>query len=439
MRFTQDLLILFVADLVLFTGSLWLALVGRHFDLPSTALFFEHLIVFLPLFCVSVLVFVTVGLYDKHVALFEHKLTSAVVAAQCANLIFAIIFFFLAPTPLQPKTILLLYITISTLSIVVWRLGVFRLRVFVRAAEKLIIVGTGPDIEELHTALISHPETGLISVGIIPSDENTARFHANLKSLIEQTGATLIATHEPLQFSTGTHQVKVLDSVELYEAIFYRVPLTLFDREAFLMQAASRSSKLYDALKRCMDLFIASVCGVVSLCVYPFVLLAIYLGDRGGGFVIQERVGEAGALFKMWKFRSMSGNDHGAYGREGRTALRITRVGSVLRSTRIDELPQLWSVLLGHQSLVGPRPELPALVETYRKEIPHYDLRHVVPPGLSGWAQIYHQAHPHHGADVEETARKLSYDLYYIKYRSVLLDLEIALKTIKILALRVGA
>jgi lipopolysaccharide/colanic/teichoic acid biosynthesis glycosyltransferase len=229
-----------------------------------------------------------------------------------------------------------------------------------------------------------------------------------------------------------------IDAAVLYEALLSRTPLTLVDRESFLA-SLSRVSPLTDGLKRLIDLVLGTVLGVLSLPVYPLVWIAIYMEDQGPLFVRQVRVGKDGAEFVMHKFRSMTGNDDGQYGPEGKTKLRVTSVGAMLRKSRIDELPQLWSVLRGDQSLVGPRPELPALVDRYRRDIPLYDFRHLVTPGLSGWAQIYHHAHPHHGADVTETERKLSYDLYYIKHRSILLDLDIALKTIKALALRLGA
>ena len=116
----------------------------------------------------------------------------------------------------------------------------------------------------------------------------------------------------------------------------------------------------------------------------------------------------------------------------------ITRVGKFLRKLRIDELPQLLNVLRGDLSLIGPRPELPELVRVYEKEIPYYNIRHLIKPGLSGWAQLYHENHPHYRANVSETKVKLSYDLYYIKNRSFFLDLKIALKTIKVLLSRSG-
>jgi lipopolysaccharide/colanic/teichoic acid biosynthesis glycosyltransferase len=116
----------------------------------------------------------------------------------------------------------------------------------------------------------------------------------------------------------------------------------------------------------------------------------------------------------------------------------VTKVGRFLRKTRLDELPQLWSVVRGDQSLIGPRPELPELVKHYAERIPYYNTRHLIKPGLSGWAQIHDYDVPRKGADVERTKRKLSYDLYYVKNRSLLLDVHVALKTIKALVSRSG-
>jgi lipopolysaccharide/colanic/teichoic acid biosynthesis glycosyltransferase len=128
----------------------------------------------------------------------------------------------------------------------------------------------------------------------------------------------------------------------------------------------------------------------------------------------------------------MSGNDSGNYGPHGKTQLVVTRVGRWLRVLRIDELPQLWNVFKGDLSLVGPRPELPALAEQYSSRIPYYNARYLVTPGLAGWAQTRHDRHPHHGADIAETKEKLSYDLYYLKHRSLFFDIFIILQTIRI-------
>jgi lipopolysaccharide/colanic/teichoic acid biosynthesis glycosyltransferase len=145
-------------------------------------------------------------------------------------------------------------------------------------------------------------------------------------------------------------------------------------------------------------------------------------------------VGRNNKVINIYKFRSMTSNDQGEYGQGGKTSLRVTKLGAILRKSRLDEFPQIWNVLKGDISLIGPRPELPALVKHYGEEVPYYNIRHLIKPGLSGWAQIYHDGHSHHGVDTEETKNKLSYDLYYIKNRSFLLDIKIALRTVKTLA-----
>ena len=132
----------------------------------------------------------------------------------------------------------------------------------------------------------------------------------------------------------------------------------------------------------------------------------------------------------MYKFRTMKiANDSGKWNSGEKNY--VTTIGAFLRKTRLDELPQLWNVVFGDVSLIGPRPEFPDAVKTYENEISYYGIRHLIKPGLSGWAQIYHDNHPHHGIGIAETKEKLSYDLYYMKHRSFILDLQIVLKTIK--------
>ena len=186
-----------------------------------------------------------------------------------------------------------------------------------------------------------------------------------------------------------------------------------------------------------MDVVVAFPASVLSLIFYPFIIAAIYFEDGGSPFVSLPRVGEGGRTIRILKFRSMTGNDAGSYGVSGKSSLAVTKVGRLLRVSRLDELPQLWNVLAGTQSLIGPRPETPSLVGVYEKEIPYYQVRHIIKPGLSGWAQLYGQ-HAHAVTDVEVTREKLSHDLYYLKHRSLVLDVTIVLKTIKKLITLVG-
>ncbi|MEI6494809.1 MAG: sugar transferase, partial [bacterium] len=230
------------------------------------------------------------------------------------------------------------------------------------------------------------------------------------------------------------HGVNFISIYSLYEELFGRIPVSLLKERWFVENISNRPKPFYDFFKRIMDFVVALVLGVISLVVYPFVWLAIKADDGGTVFIMQERVGQNGFLIKTYKFRSMSRNE---------TDLRqtgsnqITRVGKVIRKTRIDELPQLWSVVRGDLSLIGPRPELPSGVEIYKEKVPYFDARHLIKPGLSGWAQIYGE-HAHHATDTEATVNKLSYDLYYVKNRSLWIDVAVALRTIKIMLSMAG-
>jgi lipopolysaccharide/colanic/teichoic acid biosynthesis glycosyltransferase len=184
-----------------------------------------------------------------------------------------------------------------------------------------------------------------------------------------------------------------------------------------------------------MDFVLSLVLGTVSLVFYPFVYLAIKLDDGGDIFIKQERVGKDGKNIILYKFRSMNRNETDL---TSNNVNKITGIGNFLRKTRIDELPQLWNVFRGDISLIGPRPELPSGVAIYDKEISYYNIRHLIKPGLSGWAQIHQENHPHHTAEINLTREKLTYDIFYIKNRSFWLDIKIALKTIKALLSRQG-
>jgi lipopolysaccharide/colanic/teichoic acid biosynthesis glycosyltransferase len=233
-------------------------------------------------------------------------------------------------------------------------------------------------------------------------------------------------------------KVKFIDMYKIYEDIFDRVPLSLVRYNWFLENISTESRATYDFMKRSMDLVISLILGLISLIFYPLVYILIKMEDKGPTFFVQERIGKSNKIIKIRKFRSMANFTDSDQNGNGNNGGKITKVGRWLRKFRIDELPQLWNVIEGEMSLIGPRPEIPSLVRHYESEIPYYNVRHLIKPGLSGWAQLYHFDPPKVNADAEKTRRKLSYDLYYIKNRSLMLDLKIALKTIKALLSRSG-
>jgi lipopolysaccharide/colanic/teichoic acid biosynthesis glycosyltransferase len=169
----------------------------------------------------------------------------------------------------------------------------------------------------------------------------------------------------------------------------------------------------------------------------PLIMLAIRLDSRGPVFYTQARVGKGGHVFTVVKFRTMRQDAESDSGPKwaGDNDPRVTRVGKFLRSSRLDEIPQLWCVLKGDMAFVGPRPERPEFIEWLSKEIPYYGVRHMVRPGLTGWAQVKYK----YGSTIEDSREKLQYDLYYIKNASIGFDLLIMFLTVKIVLLRRGA
>ena len=447
MRITprREYIVLLVGDVAVFVLSLYLTLALRYFEPPTSALFQTHLAPFSVLFAIWIAVFFLAGLYGKHTRLFRSKLPATILYTQLINVSLAALFFFiLLPVfGLAPKTILVLYLAISFGLIYFWRVGVFpRLPRLLRGRKlRGILIANGPDAEALAKEVATDRRYPfkfeyVIDTAHTPSHEVIQRALRLLEDdemtfVVADTSDKAFEAVRPIMYDIAFRKRKfaIIDVVELYQEVFDKVPLSLVAYDWVL--ASVSASSLYDSLKRVIDIAGALIVGTVTLVLYPLVILAIKLDDGGPVFISQNRVGRFEKPIRIMKFRTMTGNDEGKY-EGGKTTLSVTRTGKWLRLLRIDELPQLWNVVRGDLSLVGPRPELPALAREYSARIPYYNARYLVTPGLSGWAQLKHDRHPHHGENIGETKEKLSYDLYYLKHRSLLLDIFIILQTIRV-------
>jgi lipopolysaccharide/colanic/teichoic acid biosynthesis glycosyltransferase len=247
--------------------------------------------------------------------------------------------------------------------------------------------------------------------------------------------AQLVADFYALAFED--RNVRFFNLPSIYEQLHHRVPPSLIE-ESWLLEhvAAGSPHYAYDLVKRSIDVVGALLLLIPSAIVFPFVALAVTLEDKGPLFYKAERIGQYNKIIHILKFRTMTGRDDPQDALK--STLRATRVGAFMRKTRIDELPQLLNILKGDLSFIGPRPEIPTLAQVYAENIPYYNMRHLTKPGLSGWAQIHNFDVPRGGVDIPRTIDKLSFDLYYLKHRSLLLDIEIALKTINTLVMRTG-
>ena len=231
--------------------------------------------------------------------------------------------------------------------------------------------------------------------------------------------------------------VRVEDATTTYERVTGKILIDDLRPSWLIFSDGFRVSRITRWLKRGIDLGLSVLLALVSA---PFMLLTAIAIALESGFPVlycQERVGENGRTFTLCKFRSMRMDAEEVGGpvwaRAGDD--RVTRVGRFIRKTRLDELPQLWNVVRGNMSFVGPRPERPFFVAELAKAIPFYQQRHVVKPGITGWAQVKYR----YGASIEDATEKLRYDLYYIKHLSVFFDLTIVFDTVKVVLFRKGA
>jgi exopolysaccharide biosynthesis polyprenyl glycosylphosphotransferase len=233
-----------------------------------------------------------------------------------------------------------------------------------------------------------------------------------------------------------TRGSRVVDDVGFAESTLQRIPLSLVRPSALIFDEGFRASRATRTVKRVLDLVVSTVMLVVLAPVMAGVAFVILLSDGAPIFYSQERVGRGGRSYRMWKFRTMRRDAEklgAAWAQDDDP--RVIPAGRFLRRARLDELPQLWNVLRGEMSLVGPRPERGVFLEELKERYPLFQLRELVKPGLTGWAQLRYG----YGSTMEEQARKLEYDLYYIKNTSLFLDLVCLLATAKVVLLGRGA
>ena len=434
----RETAILLVGDVLLMLLSLWLALVLRSFALPSTFLFLLLLRGFLFVYAISLLAFYIAGLYERQTRLVKRILGIRILGAQIANTALAAILFFILPLAVAPKTVLALYLLISVVLISAWRFFIVPV-LSIADREKAVLIGEGKAVQDVRNLVQGNPKYYVeFMEHLVPSELPDGKLAEKLSSwsadgvrlIIIDTRDPRVRSELPSLYNTMLAGSTFIEFSVFYESIFDRVPNDHIDH-AWLLEHLPHRNIPYALAKRTLDLLGALVGIVIAA---PFILVAmivIYIFEGGNPFIWHERIGRGNKPFYIVKIRSMLINDHGDP--ELQKKNHVTAVGRILRKTRVDELPQLWNILTGELSFIGPRPELPNMAHVYGEEIPYYEVRHLITPGLSGWAQIYDYDAPRGGADVERTRRKLSYDMYYLKHRSFGLDLAIALKTLRAL------
>lgn len=418
-------LVYFLGDVFFFVVALWITLFLRHLSIPTIDVFLLHLLPFSILFTTWIFVFYVFGLYQKPSILIKRKFLNRFVNVQIVNAVIGIAFFYLVPLfSVTPKTTFLIYLVVSLFLILSWRIAITNF--FRQKKGKALFIGGSKEIKELMAELSDN-------YSFISDNYSSETDFGSYSIIVVDLEDEKIEPIIPKLYNLIFSGVFIIDAQKLYEDVFERVPLSYLEHRWFLKNISNYYRVLYDPLKRVMDILVSFVLLIISLPLYPFICLAIKLNDGDRCFIIQKRIGQNGKIINVIKFRTMRVDDSGAWVKKNDD--RITSVGRILRKSRLDELPQLFNVLLGDMSLVGPRPDIYGLLGKLEEEIPYYNIRTVVRPGLSGWAQINQEKPPQ---SVEETKTRLMYDLYYIKNRSLILDFKIILKTIDIIVSRSG-
>ena len=364
------------------------------------------------------------------------------------SFVLAGIVFIFPETDIAPY-VLVAGVSFLTVALVLWRWAYERIISLAVFRERVYVLGCGQQARMVVETLRSSRDAGMEVIGWKGESETNGQhdhFAAELRAfrgLKPGVDRVIVAMEDRRQsmpvrelLDLRLRGVVIENSSTLLERLTAKLPLDGLNPSTLIFTEGFRMSATQQLLRRLLSLAVAFLALVICLPFIPLIILAVRLSSPGPVFFSQTRVGRRGCPFTAYKFRTMR-QDAEANGAvwAAKEDPRVTPIGGFMRKTRLDEIPQLWNVLRGDMAFVGPRPERPEFVQWLSKEIPFYDLRHMIRPGITGWAQVRY----HYGASLEETKRKLEYDLYYVKNQSIGLDLLIMFETIKTIILRRGA
>lgn len=434
---------LVAGDVLALYLSLFMALVLRYSS-EFSKFADEHVMPFTIIFGMWLLVFYIAGLYDPKRLRNDMEFLKTLSLAITVNAVLAMLFFYAIPYfTITPKTTLLIFVAVFTAIEITWRRSFNRATATFQDKTKIALIGDSDSAEEIAAFIENNPQLGYQIAARIKSKSDFASFKgiSGWKEFVEKNGIDLIVIpryfkNEPdaakIFYGLLTLGTEITDLPAFYEAIFQKVPIDEVSEEWFLDEIVQKE-RFYDGLKRWVEFLFALALGIVLLPLELLIAIIVKLTSRGPVLIKQTRVGKLGKEFTLYKFRSMVALSPEGLAETGEAKwaaqndARVTPFGKFLRASHLDELPQLINIIKGEISFAGPRPERPEFTKILQEKIPHYDVRHLIKPGVTGWAQINYR----YGASEEDSAEKLKYDIYYLKNRSLILDIAIIIKTLK--------
>lgn len=450
-RFSSRIFFLLLADAaILYCGVilalyLRLGLAGSENELDNKNGWVKIAVV--TFVCLLILYFY--DLYDYIVMTNRRELLLRLVQALgIAWALLALLFYFV-PAMLLGRGVSVFSVPIVLVLLLGWRITIHALTGHPGIGEKILVVGTGKTALDTAEAVWERRDAGYRIVGFLSENGAKPRERLGQSEILgkaheletvirnEKIDRVVIAVRErrgafpteALLKMSLAGDVSIEECTSFFERITGKVHVDMLRPSWLIFAGRQRDSQLKLLFRELVHRLLALVGLVISLPVAILTAILIKLDSRGPIFYKQERVGKAGHTFNVIKFRSMK-TDAEADGKPIWATTndeRTTRVGKIIRKLRIDEIPQFWNILKGEMSFVGPRPERPHFVQQLAKEIPYFEHRHLVSPGLTGWAQIKYP----YGASVDDAIQKLQYDLYYIKNQSLTLDMVIVFDTVK--------
>lgn len=368
---------------------------------------------------IFLLVLYNFNFYSRQLLPINIKFAQTLLKVLAVNTFIAVTFFYLISAfGISPKSNLLLYLIFFGAFFIVWRDLIGRFITSSTRTKTLLI-----DVDERTKKLFDNPELNMdIHFAQGSSLEPRLRNHYQLIVVDNQSYSNLQNQLYPQLFQNTT----IMDSTTFWEEYYRKIPMEQVNTQWLMNGLRNLDKREYETVKRLIDFALALFIGIIFSWLILFIMLAIKLLSPGEILFQQTRLGRKEKPFTLYKFRSMitMAEPNGPQWSD-KNDFRVTPLGKILRHTHLDELPQLWNILKGEMSFVGPRPERPEFITKLKDAIPHYSLRHLAKPGLTGWAQINYR----YGASVADTKEKMAFDLYYVKNRSLLLDLKIILKT----------
>ncbi|MFA7315086.1 MAG: exopolysaccharide biosynthesis polyprenyl glycosylphosphotransferase [Candidatus Magasanikbacteria bacterium] len=452
--------ILLGGDLVLFFLALWLGLVLRNLEFKNARQLHENLSVFVVIFLIWIMVNYINGLYDfKKIS--QKKIISNFVQSAIASFLISITILYIFPDKnTTPKTILLLTTIIAYLLIFVWRKIYINIISNNKLHANVLFLDYNQEIQEIIEILQTQTTLGYNVKAIVDLENqiinkteynNIAIYKTKekLEKIVAENKIEIIVTPNNLDneeilsqelYQLLFQQIKIISISNFYESVTGRIPPSAFHKTWFLQYLSDLDKPIYNKFTKLLEFIFIIIFSLFFLVFLPFISLSIKFNSKGKIFFKQKRSGQNGKIFWMYKFRTMyslakdgSAEIHGAQFAQ-KNDDRITGVGKFLRQTRLDELPQIINLLKGEITVIGPRPERPEISDDLQNRMPYYNLRYVIKPGITGWAQVQQ----HYTSTLETSLQKFQYDLFYIKNRSMLLDVSILLKTVNVILKAMG-